>query len=68
MNALGSVPYIVTHYVFHSEDVIFWYRRLALTQILGLAKNIRGHSLHVLNCLFNDHCFRESVFEALSMN
>ena len=59
---------MVANNVFNTEYVIFRYRRLPLTQVLGLTQNIGGDSLHILNCFFNDHCFRESVFKALSMN
>jgi hypothetical protein len=68
MDAFGSVPNALSYNILNSEGVLRGNWRLALSQVLRLAKEILTHCLHILNCLLNNNCLWKSVVKALVMN
>jgi hypothetical protein len=68
MNALCSVPNVITYNILNAKGVIIGHRWFSLAKILRLAQKILSHSLYILNSLLNDDSLGEIIFETLSMN
>ena len=68
MNALSSVPNVITNDILNAKGMISGHGWFTLAKVLRLAQKVRCHSLHILNSLLYDNSLGEIIFETLSMD